>query len=288
MKVFISWSGDVSKQIAEALNGWLPQVIQSIEPFYSPHIEKGTRWATEISAALQTTSVGIVCLTPNNQSEPWIQFEAGAIAKQVDQSRLCPLLFGFQPSDMKPSPLTQFQVVPYSKQEMKRLMNNINADLAESALSQERLDASFEIWWPTLDDSVKIALLQKEAPTQVNVRSPEEMIAEILELTRANTTRPPAVTYADDPQLINAIASLMSSYKKVVRSIDSYAQGNSKPVLDITRVLKSHLDAIKACLDSTVMHETQRDFYFETAMHHLNDLKATDIARVAGPNWVSM
>ena len=32
MKVFVSWSGSRSKAIATALSGWLPLVIQSVEP----------------------------------------------------------------------------------------------------------------------------------------------------------------------------------------------------------------------------------------------------------------
>ena len=35
MKVFISWSGEKSKKIAEVFRDWLPQVIQAIEPFVS-------------------------------------------------------------------------------------------------------------------------------------------------------------------------------------------------------------------------------------------------------------
>ncbi|WP_257721520.1 hypothetical protein [Chryseobacterium sp. IHB B 17019] len=44
MNIFISWSGDTSKQIAEELKNWLPLVIQSANPFYTPSdIEPGQR-----------------------------------------------------------------------------------------------------------------------------------------------------------------------------------------------------------------------------------------------------
>ena len=45
MKVFISWSRDISHETALAFKGWLPSVIQSIESFVSSEdIAKGGRW----------------------------------------------------------------------------------------------------------------------------------------------------------------------------------------------------------------------------------------------------
>ena len=42
MKVFVSWSGDLSKKYAAFLKNWLEQCIQSVEVFFSAEdIEKG-------------------------------------------------------------------------------------------------------------------------------------------------------------------------------------------------------------------------------------------------------
>lgn len=38
MKVFISWSGQTSHHVAQALYNWFPKVIQTIEPFLSNEI----------------------------------------------------------------------------------------------------------------------------------------------------------------------------------------------------------------------------------------------------------
>ena len=41
MKVFVSWSGELSCQIAEVLKKWIPCIIQSVDVFFSPEdIEK--------------------------------------------------------------------------------------------------------------------------------------------------------------------------------------------------------------------------------------------------------
>lgn len=53
MKAFISWSGDTSKRIAEVLRGWLPTVLQMVEPYFSPDdIAKGAHWQTDIGKEL--------------------------------------------------------------------------------------------------------------------------------------------------------------------------------------------------------------------------------------------
>ena len=64
MKIFISWSGDLSHQVAVVLRDWLPSVIQSLEPYVSSEdIDKGARWSTDISKELEDSFLPIR-LTP--------------------------------------------------------------------------------------------------------------------------------------------------------------------------------------------------------------------------------
>jgi len=124
MKVFISWSGKRSRKTAEALKEWLQQVIQAVEPWFSGDIEKGKRWSEEISAELEESKLGIICLDKENTDEPWILFEAGAIAKTKD-ARVCTFLLDLLPSDVK-QPLGQFQHTQFDKEDVRKLMNDIN------------------------------------------------------------------------------------------------------------------------------------------------------------------
>jgi len=63
--IFISWSGERSKWVAEALHGWLPLVVQAAKPWMlAKSIDKGTRGLAEVNAGLSGMKIGIDCLTP--------------------------------------------------------------------------------------------------------------------------------------------------------------------------------------------------------------------------------
>jgi hypothetical protein len=123
VKVFISWSGTTSRELAEALHAWLPSVIQSIEPWMSSaDIDKGARWSADIAEELEECSIGLICLTPDNLEAPWIMFEAGALSKALDRAFVCPYLFNLNHADLK-GPLVQFQSSKAEKEDTKKLMH---------------------------------------------------------------------------------------------------------------------------------------------------------------------
>jgi hypothetical protein len=79
MRVFISWSGEPSRSVAQALRDWPPIVVQQVEPWMSDEdIESGGRWNDQIAAELEQADYGIICLTSTNLDRPWSLFEAGA------------------------------------------------------------------------------------------------------------------------------------------------------------------------------------------------------------------
>lgn len=93
MKVFLSWSGTRSREIAKLLSDWLSCVIQALQPWVSDRdLDRGSLWFGEINDQLKDTTVGIICLTQENKDRPWILFEAGALAKGLSTARVCTLL----------------------------------------------------------------------------------------------------------------------------------------------------------------------------------------------------
>ena len=181
MKIFLSWSGDRSKLIAEILHGWLPLVIQAVKPWLSASdIDKGTRWSSDIASKLEETSFGIICLTPENLDAPWILFEAGALSKTIESSFVCPYLFDVDPSDMK-GPLVQFQTTRGNKEDTLALIHTINCALPES-LPEKQIDKSFEVWWPDLEEKLQGINKVKKSPGVK--RSDRDLLEEVLELAR--------------------------------------------------------------------------------------------------------
>jgi len=185
MKVFISWSGQLSKELAEVLKNWIPKVIQAAKPFYSPHdISKGSRWSNDISKELDDTKVGLICLTQDNLESPWIMFEAGALSKNVDNSKVCPILFNVDTSQIV-GPLTQFQATTkFSKEEIYKTVLMLNEELGELKLKSSDLDDQFEMWWPRLKENVEKILSNTQPVTKTEKRPTEDILEEILQLTR--------------------------------------------------------------------------------------------------------
>lgn len=188
-KVFISWSGPLSQKLGEALRNWLPSALQFVKPYFSPEdIEKGAKWGSEIAKELETSNIGVICLTRDNTEKPWILFEAGALSKSLERGRVCTLLFGVDPSDVK-GPLTSFQATRFAKDDFKRLFTAINSAAEESRLDTTVLDNVFDMWWPKLEAEINSILKSNDTAIKKERRSERDILEELLELTRMNSSR---------------------------------------------------------------------------------------------------
>ena len=182
MNVFISWSSERSRAVAEALRDWLPTVIQAVKPWISAKdIEKGTRWRVELAEQLDDTNAGIVCVTKDNQHAPWLLFEAGAISKSVDQSFVWTYLLDLSPTDVK-EPLSQFQHTEATEDDTRQLVKTINGALGERALSEHVLKDAFDTYWPRLEEKLKG--IPEPKGTIEPPREDRDMLEEILNTVR--------------------------------------------------------------------------------------------------------
>ena len=183
-KVFISWSGDLSNKLADAVRQWLPGVLQFVKPYFTPSdIEKGTKWASEIAGELESADIGIICLTKENLTKPWILFESGALSKNLENSRVCTLLFGIDSADLK-GPLTTFQTTRFEKSDFKKLVKSINNTGGDNKLEDSVLDQVFDMWWDKLKTQIDEILSSHKGSDESEHRSERDILEEILELSR--------------------------------------------------------------------------------------------------------
>lgn len=183
MKVFISWSGERSKAMATQLRRWLPDVIQTIQPWMSEiDIEAGARWGRVVEAQLSETKFGILCLTRENLTAPWLLFEAGALAKTIADTFVCPYLLDIAPADIPAGPLNQFQAKRSDRDGTAELLQSINTAMRPAALPDDTLRRAFDRWWPDLDAGLRGIPAAVQAAGEP--RPTNEMIKEILDTVR--------------------------------------------------------------------------------------------------------
>jgi len=129
--VFISWSTEPSKQIAEEVKKLFNSVFamnRNIKFFLSSSvkggIDKGEKFQRKLEDNLVKSNFGLIILTKNNKTRSWIMFESGALSKNVDIARVSPILFDIEDIE-KESPLFGFQNTKFSKEDFNLLSQSI-------------------------------------------------------------------------------------------------------------------------------------------------------------------
>ena len=150
MKVFLSWSGEYSRRLAVQLRDWFPCLLQDVEAWVSTNdIAPGQTWASSLFTGLRDTNFGIICATPDSLESQWVLFEAGAIARAIEASRVVPLRHRIEVADL-PAPLQSFQSVDTTRNGILRLCREINSRRPRP-LGDVQLSIAFDKWWPDLE-----------------------------------------------------------------------------------------------------------------------------------------
>ena len=127
--------------------------------------------ARELSAC----NFGILCITPENLAASWLLFEAGALAKSLEGSKVIPLLFDLELRDIS-GPLAQFQAKKFDQTGLKEVAASINRNLP-SPIADGILNSLLDAMWPGMQQ--KLASIPKR-PTMERceaVHILEELVA---------------------------------------------------------------------------------------------------------------
>jgi hypothetical protein len=226
IKVFISWSGDLSKDIALAMHDWFENVYDVIDPFVSDvSIEPGTRSLEEIQKSLNGTDFGIVIVTKTNQNAPWLNYEAGALSKSISDSknRVIPLLVDIENKSQVAGPIGSFQAERLDAEGFAKVLKVI-AKIIEKPVST--VEHKMESNWPVLKAKIDDAKRKHPATdSQATPRSrpTDEMVEETLSIVR----------YLRDTQ---SVARRLDRHGVIARTDDF--GGDFPTVSDLARVFE--------------------------------------------------
>ena len=186
MKVFISWSGEQSQALAQGLHDWIPLVLHNVEPWLSQaDIEAGDRWSEAVAKELADSNFGIICVTNENVASPWVLFEAGALAKSMQGSKVIPLLLDLDIRDIT-GPLAQFQAKKVDKTGISEVINSIN-QTANQTVPEARVKQLFDALWPEFEK--KVTAIPKQPSAAKHTRPQHEILEELVSSVRSLDSR---------------------------------------------------------------------------------------------------
>lgn len=269
-KIFISWSGEPSKTIAKFLKIWLEDVVDNISVWVSDvDIAAGSRSMQEIENTLRDSRMGIIVTTKANMGKDWINFEAGALSKEVGPAtgRVVPLLVDFAAMTELVGPLNVFQAVMLTKGDIEKLLRTVY----EVIHGDDKSATKIERYWPDIESQIDGWRSTAEIVARPDAKPPrrtDDMVAEVLSIVRElRDSREP--TTAGGPghsgslgrgasptvdRVRNAIDSLTSDLADHVVSIKSGSTGPDGLVFVVVdgRTTELQRDQIQAELTTRV------------------------------------
>ena len=174
MMLFIGWSGEPSRDIAQQFRDWIEKVHPGIFPFVSfEDIRPGMDWRKTLSQSLMKANFGVTCMTQANLNAPWLLYETGLLSMATSvnnpdgEPRIAPVLFGVVHTDKLPDAIRPYQSVNYddgrAMWNLIRSMNELCVKLYGAEL--QRLGAATPLTY--LKESALKELFQRHYPAFV-------------------------------------------------------------------------------------------------------------------------
>lgn len=147
----------------------------------------GRGWSLEVGKELEESNFGILCLTKDNLSAPWMLFEAGALSKAISAAAVCPYILDAEFRDIT-GPLSQFQSKKTDDSSTLELLQAMNKS-APDPMEELRLTELFEVLWPKLEQELgKIPKAQAQGAVQ-SARPEAEVLEELVASVRTMDRR---------------------------------------------------------------------------------------------------
>ena len=182
MQIYISWSGPASYKVALLLRDLIHTILPGVEVWVSAEdIKDGARWSPDLVRILDQSSFKILCADPSNHQTNWFNFEVGAIAKSTPKWHIKVFLTSLKPGDLR-GPIASYQTVRLDKEDMRRMLEDIHANIPSVQISKPEMVENLGYEWPDFQKAVKNIHLEPVSSTlQVEPKTVKRSIEPALE-----------------------------------------------------------------------------------------------------------
>jgi TIR domain len=235
-RLFICWSGDQSRAVAEVMARRLPAIVGGLKCSVSTQIEPGAVWSVELQRQLDAADAGLVCLTPAALESTWIHYEAGLLAAAVGAKRGTPSIFTYLvnlEARALTGPLSAYQAAAANRDDTARLVDLL------IGLAGGPAAIGFDGWWATVEGDLR----------RIPLTSLEDVVPGLQELFRSQTFVEPMSECTDQRWL-----GRHSETRELFRRLDerrSLVRAACPPAVaalydDLCRLLEAYAMDIKA------------------------------------------
>lgn len=151
MKIFISWSGELGRNIAIIIKNWLPQINKEFNTFSSDEdIEKGSNWLNTIQKQLDETNFMINIITKDALKSKWQFYEFGTLYNNIGHSNIVSIIVDVNPNEL-PIPYSSLFLCDFSKPTFHKLVKKLNNE-SPIPISDKKIESKFKEYWPYLNN----------------------------------------------------------------------------------------------------------------------------------------
>lgn len=253
MHVFISWSGEKSLVYAEELKKLIEGCIQAATAFCSSQdIHNGDNWSRTLFDELASSKYGIICVTKDNISAPWINFEAGAIANKLG-NKMTAFLIDLNTSDIN-SPLSFYQATKVDKSSILNLLYSIN-DTLDKKVDKDIIKNTLDYYYSQFEKNINthsFAVNLKSEETYKHIMKILENTNETLDFIKRIDAIMPSITEeidsiskTDYQKKYDILVDELSTFIFELNQLEESIFQNVKERYLITKILTKYTEIFK-------------------------------------------
>ena len=216
MSIFISWSGPSNRDVGRKVKQFVSEVLGTDDVFMSDEdIAPGDKSLEEIDLALKRSTAALVIVSARTAREPWLNFEAGAMAVRLEKTSVIPILLDLNFSQLI-QPLAQFQAIRYDDAEkFRRMLVVLNAQRDAERIKSDTLEIVFRTRWADFQKDVA-SIIEASASPEDAAELPDERdkIDEILSTLRGMASSSNSAAKSRSGKLSDALAANEVDRKK--------------------------------------------------------------------------